>query len=68
MPVKSIENVRFTNTGAIMDVFEQDHNTKETIRNKSIANKHEVENCHQFSRPLQELYFSYRSVHNAQNI
>lgn len=51
-----------------MDVFEQDHNTKKTIRNKSIANKHEVENCHQFSRPLHELYFSYRSVHNAQNI
>lgn len=68
MPVKSIENMRFTNTGAIMDVFEQDHNTKKTIRNKSIANKHEVENCHQFSRPLHELYFSYRSVHNAQII
>lgn len=57
MHVKSIENVGFTNTKANMTVFEQDHNTKKTIQNKSIANKLEVEACHQFSHPLIWLYF-----------
>ena len=67
MHVKSIENVGFTNTKANMTVFEQDHNTKKTIQNKSIANKIEVEACHQFSHPLIWLYFSCRSVHNQKN-
>ena len=67
MHVKSIENVGFTNTKANMTVFEQDHNTKKTIQNKSIANKIEVEACHQFSHPLIWLYFSCRSVRNQKN-
>lgn len=33
MPVKSTENVRFINTGVIMNVFEQDPNIKQTIQN-----------------------------------
>ena len=68
MPVKSIENVSFINTGVIMNVFEQDPNTKQTMQNKSVANMHEAENCHQFNHPLHMLYFSYRSIYNTHNI
>lgn len=68
MPVKSIENVSFINTGVIMNVFEQDPNTKRTMQNKSVANIHEAENCYQFNSPLHMLYFSYRPIYNTINI
>lgn len=40
MPVKSIENVNFKNTGVTMKVFEQNPNAKQTRENKSVANIH----------------------------
>lgn len=40
MPVKSMENVNFKNTGVTMKVFEQDPNAKQTRENKSVANIH----------------------------
>lgn len=40
MPVKSMENVNFKNTGVTMKVFEQDPNTKQSRENKSVPNMH----------------------------
>lgn len=51
-----------------MNVFEQDPDTKQTMQNKSVANTHEAENCHQFNHPLHMLYFSYRSIYNTHNM
>lgn len=52
----------------IINVFEEDHNTKQTTQNKSVANMHEAEKGHQFSHALHMLYFSYRSIYNTHNI
>lgn len=40
MPVKSMENVNFKNTGVTMNLFEQDSNAKQTRENESVANIH----------------------------
>jgi len=55
MPVKSIENVSFLHTGLVMNVFEQDPNTKQTMKNKSVANTHGAENYHHFNHPIHML-------------